>query len=220
MNALSVGNQPNMSDTQAMYLYQRREVQYKSSYYEVTGNLNQNSENVKDVAKSLDTYEPGSFKAVGYETSMTVIEERAYAAIRKSVQIPDEVKNDIPELSNDYYSPENTAKRIVDFATGLYDVFKGIDENKNLSNSDALSKFEDIVRSAIDEGFKQARDILKGLSGGEINSDTNSLIDETYKKVQEKLAEYFSAKRSDINSDNDKPTEGSNNDIDNISKEE
>jgi hypothetical protein len=72
------------------------------------------------------------------------------------------------------WSADNTSQRIVDFATAFLSIFEGTGED-----------FLSTIKAAIEEGFKQARDIL-----GELPDEVNSLIDDTYAKTMSKLDDW------------------------------
>ncbi len=76
--------------------------------------------------------------------------------------------------ANDYYSPENTSKRILDFAENLWD---------------GSAKRLEMLVGAISEGISQARDIL-----GELPEGIDSLITRT----EELIAEGIERLRADI----------------------
>lgn len=86
-------------------------------------------------------------------------------------------------------SPEETAKRIVSLATGFFHAFE--QQNKNITAEESLEKFMSIISSGIDQGFKDARDILESLSvlDGKIATD----IDSIYDLVQEGLKHFSDA---------------------------
>ncbi len=84
-------------------------------------------------------------------------------------------------------SPDATADRIVSLSTAFFDSYK--EQNPNLSEEEALTKFIDVISGGIDTGFGEARDILSGLSVLEGDIATN--IDSTYDLVQEKLQAFI-----------------------------
>ncbi len=84
-------------------------------------------------------------------------------------------------------SPEATAERIVSISTGLFDSFQ--EQHPELSQDEALTAFVDIVKSGIDTGFSEARDVLTSLNALG-NGDVAGNIDETYTLVQEKLQSF------------------------------
>ena len=88
--------------------------------------------------------------------------------------------------SNLDFSPKATADRIINGATSFFNAYK--EQNTDLSEEEALTQFMGVIRSGIDTGFGQARDVLESLSvlKGDIAND----IDSTYDTVQTGLAEF------------------------------
>jgi predicted transcriptional regulator len=74
----------------------------------------------------------------------------------------------------DYWSAENTSQRIVDFAISFYNAFKG-----------QGSEFLQMIKDAIEEGFKQAKDIL-----GNLPDNVNNLVQDTHDLTMKKLDEW------------------------------
>jgi hypothetical protein len=81
----------------------------------------------------------------------------------------------IPE----YWNAENTSQRIVDFATSFFDAFKGKGE-------EFLSK----IKAAVEEGFKQAKDIL----GGNLPDVASKLVNDTHDLVMAKFDKWAQEK--------------------------
>ncbi len=77
----------------------------------------------------------------------------------EALQIPEE------------WNAENTSDRIVNFALGLRNAFEGNDE-----------EFLKMVKGAVEEGFRQAREIL-----GELPDEVRALTEETFSLIMEKL---------------------------------
>ena len=80
-------------------------------------------------------------------------------------------------------SPEATADRIVSFATQFFSIHQ--QQNSGMSLSDQLDSFMGIIGGAIDNGFKEAKDILSGLKV--LQGDIADGVDKTYGLVQEGL---------------------------------
>jgi len=80
-------------------------------------------------------------------------------------------------------SPEATADRIVSMSTTFFSQYQ--EQNPNMSNEDAAKSFAEIISGGIDQGFKEAREILTGLNV--LEGDIASNIDTTYDLVQEGL---------------------------------
>ncbi|MEL4400331.1 MULTISPECIES: DUF5610 domain-containing protein [Shewanella] len=80
-------------------------------------------------------------------------------------------------------SPEATADRIVSFATQFFSVYQ--QQNSSMDFDSQLSGFMDVIGGAIDQGFKEATDILSGLKV--LEGDIKAGVDETYSLVQQGL---------------------------------
>ena len=87
--------------------------------------------------------------------------------IKESQKTEKAKKLEVPE----YWNAENTSQRIVDFSVAFFGAFKGEGE-----------EFLDKIRSAIEDGFKQAREIL-----GNLPDEVSGLINDTYDLVMKKL---------------------------------
>jgi hypothetical protein len=71
----------------------------------------------------------------------------------------------------DYWNAENTSQRIVDFATSLFDAYKG-----------AGNDFLKMIKDAIEKGFKEAKDML-----GKLPDAISKLVNDTHDLVMQKL---------------------------------
>ena len=97
-------------------------------------------------------------------------------------------------------SPEATSKRIVDFATGFLGAFA-----QNHKDQDEVSRLEDfmsLVRSAIDDGFAGAMEVLKGIA--DISGPISENIDKTYGLVQDGLEAFRKKQLDSIKSQREK----------------
>jgi hypothetical protein len=72
------------------------------------------------------------------------------------------------------WSAESTSERIVNFATS----FHGMTESGGRD-------FYELAKSAIEEGFKQAREIM-----GELPGKVGALVDKTYELTMQKLEQW------------------------------
>jgi hypothetical protein len=86
-------------------------------------------------------------------------------------------------------TPEGTASRIVSLSTAFYDAFK--QQHPGEDEADVLNKFVDTLKKGVDQGFKEARDVLDGLKV--LNGDVASNIDKTYDLVQKGFADFIAA---------------------------
>lgn len=118
---------------------------------------------------------------------MALLYKTAIEEINKQLE-PILGKNSVQSAyeSNLDVSPEGTADRIVNGATGFYNAFKA--QDSQLSDEASLTEFLTVIGSGIDQGFAEAKDILDSLSvlDGEIESN----IDLTYDFVQQGLADF------------------------------
>lgn len=80
-------------------------------------------------------------------------------------------------------SPETTASRMVGLSTGLFEAYKTRNAGEN--EAEVVNRFVATIRSGIEQGFTEARDILQGLDA--LRGDIASNIDQTDALVQQKL---------------------------------
>lgn len=84
-------------------------------------------------------------------------------------------------------SPEATADRIVQMSTAFFDAYYS--SRQNMSLDEALESFVKVISGGIEQGFKEARDILSGLKV--LEGDIASNIDKTYDLVQQGLQTFM-----------------------------
>lgn len=91
-------------------------------------------------------------------------------------------EDQLTQLQN-YFSPENTAQRILDVATSFF----GISEIAKAEGDNEASrqKFADFIGGAINEGFRLARDIL-----GDLPDEVSTGIEKTHSLVFTGLADF------------------------------
>ncbi|MFB2681556.1 DUF5610 domain-containing protein [Shewanella mangrovisoli] len=118
------------------------------------------------------------------DQSMALLYRAAIEAINKELA-PSMGENAIQTAydNNVDTSPEATADRIVSFATQFFSIHQ--QQNSNMSLDEQLDSFMSIIGGAIDNGFKEARDILSGLKV--LQGDIADGVDKTYGLVQEGL---------------------------------
>lgn len=88
-------------------------------------------------------------------------------------------------------SAEGTAGRIVALSTAFYDAFR--QQHVGEDPDQVLQKFIDTIRGGAERGFKEARDILKGLSV--LNGGIADTIDQTEALVRQGYADFEAAHR-------------------------
>jgi hypothetical protein len=89
--------------------------------------------------------------------------------------------------SNIDYSPEASAERIIGFSTQLFSAYKA--DNLEMGEADALTSFVDIISGGIEQGFAEAKEILKRLNvhGGDIAEN----IEKSYDLVKAGLQSFL-----------------------------
>jgi|GEM_PF-1032854 len=87
------------------------------------------------------------------------------------------------EGQEDYWSPENTADRIVVGATSYFEAFKK--QHPDLSEEEALEKFMDVITPAIEKGFNEAQKILQGFEvfEGDVKANAEKTLELVYGKL-------------------------------------
>lgn len=102
---------------------------------------------------------------------------------------PDLGDNAIQNTASQDNTPEGTATRIADLSTGLFAAFKA--QHPGMDQATAVDQFMSTIGKGIDQGFKEAKDILTGLNV--LKGDIAGNIDKTYELVQQKLAAFRSS---------------------------
>ena len=77
------------------------------------------------------------------------------------------------------FSPEATANRIVSFAVGFFGAFQA--NHQEDAPPDQIDGFAEMIKGAVQQGFAEARDIMKGI--GELSSSASNDIDSTFNLV-------------------------------------
>lgn len=83
----------------------------------------------------------------------------------------------------DYWSPENTANRIVQGTVGFFEAYKTA--NPELEGEALLDKFLGVIGGGIEDGFKDATNILEGF--GVYKGSIKENAEKTYELVQQGL---------------------------------
>lgn len=96
--------------------------------------------------------------------------------------------NAIQNAVNQDNTPEGTAGRIVSLATGLLGAFQA--QHPGEDQASVVNNFMETIGKGIEQGFKEAREILQGL--GVLQGGIAANIDKTYELVQNKLDEFLS----------------------------
>ena len=84
-------------------------------------------------------------------------------------------------------SPEATSDRIAGFAISMFHIYQK--QHPEMSEEEALAKYDGYIRKAVDKGFNEALKIIQGLC-----IDSPKIMDDiskTYDLVQQKLDNFF-----------------------------
>ena len=92
------------------------------------------------------------------------------------------------------YSPEATASRIVEFATGFFGQYQG--NNEGTEESEQIEGFVAMIKGAVEEGFAGAQEMLEGL--GEIDPDVQDGIDKTFDLVMKGIDDWVSERAGQV----------------------
>lgn len=84
------------------------------------------------------------------------------------------------------FSPEATASRIVEFATGFFEQYQA--NNAGTEEGEQVEGFVAMIKGAVEEGFAGAQEMLEGL--GEIDPDVQGGIDETLELVMKGIDDW------------------------------
>lgn len=118
-----------------------------------------------------------------YKTALTGINEALKA---------DFGDNAVQNAASQDNTPAGTAGRIVTLSTAFYDAFK--QQHKGEDEDAVLNKFIATLQKGVDQGFKEARDVLSGLNV--LSGDIASNIDKTYDLIKQGFADFAAAHQS------------------------
>lgn len=100
---------------------------------------------------------------------------------------------DLNAAAGQDWSVDATAQRIFDFSAGLYGMYRA--QNPDLSEEEAVSKFEGIIRGGVDKGFGEAMEVLSGIGASD---DILSTAKTTIDKVHTLFDNFFTKLRSEL----------------------
>ncbi|MEK8023563.1 MAG: DUF5610 domain-containing protein [Candidatus Hydrogenedentota bacterium] len=121
------------------------------------------------------------------ETLMAILEEKVNARVDVKFRAELETDETGEEEADNYWSPENTAGRIVGFALKFYEKFA---EKNGGSSEENLDRFLGIVGDAIEEGIGQAEAVISETAGGKVPDENSSVINKTRAAIASLLEEF------------------------------
>ncbi len=101
-------------------------------------------------------------------------------------------ENAIQNAAGHDNTPEGTAGRIVTLSTAFFDAYKA--QHPDEDPDTALKSFMDTIRSGMEKGFQEGREILNGLKV--LQGDIASNIDKTYELVMQGYADFEASQKS------------------------
>jgi hypothetical protein len=105
---------------------------------------------------------------------------------------PELGENAIQNAVSQDNTPEGTAGRIVSLSTGFYEAYKS--QHAGEDEAVVLKNFMTTLRKGFEQGYKEASDILQGMSV--LKGDIASNIEKTYHLVQKGYADFEAAQSS------------------------
>ncbi|MFS2007069.1 DUF5610 domain-containing protein [Duganella sp. CT11-25] len=119
---------------------------------------------------------------------LSVVLKTALTGINEALK-DDFGDNAIQNAASQDNTPQGTASRIVSLSTAFYDAFK--QQHQGEDEGEVLNKFIETLKKGVDQGFKEARQVLDGLKV--LNGDIAGNIDKTYDLVQQGYADFIAA---------------------------
>ena len=92
------------------------------------------------------------------------------------------------------FSPEATANRIVERATGFFEQYQT--NNQGTEEGEQIEGFVEMIKGAVEEGFAGAQEMLEGL--GEIDPDVQGGIDKTSDLVVKGIDDWASERAEQV----------------------
>jgi hypothetical protein len=125
---------------------------------------------------------------------MSVVLKTALTGINEALK-NDFGDNAIQNAASQDNTPEGTAGRIVSLSTAFFEAYK--QQHPGEDEGELLTKFMDTIKGGVEQGFKEAREVLEGLNV--LNGELASNIDKTYELVQKGFDDFLAAQQTRIN---------------------
>lgn len=127
-------------------------------------------------------------QALLFRSALDSIYEALGDGFQSSI-MPDYKMPSMTDDNNPYATPEGTANVILSFSLSLYASYS--EGHKGEDSDETATNFINLIRGGFEKGFKEATDILKGLSvfEGEIKTD----IEKTWELVQKGYDDWLAA---------------------------
>lgn len=93
------------------------------------------------------------------------------------------------EKMDDHWKPEAVAGRIFDFAMVLFEGFT----KRHGVGSDQIDEFYQTIKGALEEGYKQAKDML-----GPLSEEVSGVLEDTMNKFSEKFDKWYENMKKEV----------------------
>lgn len=124
---------------------------------------------------------------------LSVVLKTALTGINEALK-DDFGDNAIQNAMSQDNTPDGTAGRIVSLSTAFFEAYK--QQHPGEDEGELLNKFMDTIKGGVEQGFKEAREVLQGLNV--LNGDIASNVDKTYELVQKGFDDFVAAQQSRI----------------------
>jgi len=124
---------------------------------------------------------------------MSVVLKTALTGINEALK-DDFGDNAIQNAVSQDNTPEGTAGRIVSLSTAFFGAYK--QQHPGEDEGELLNKFMDTIKSGVERGFKEARDVLQSLKA--LSGDISTNVDKTYELVQKGFDDFISTQQARI----------------------
>lgn len=119
-------------------------------------------------------------------------QEKLQAALNAQIEEAFAVQGiDLSEHQGIDYAPDAVSQRIVDFSISLYGVFR--EQHPELSDAQALDKFEGTIRGAVDKGYGEAIEVLQAMNMPE---SVLEISENTKTQIDQRFDDYFEEQRA------------------------
>ncbi|MET0856957.1 MAG: DUF5610 domain-containing protein, partial [Telluria sp.] len=122
---------------------------------------------------------------------LALLYKTAITNLNEALQ-PEFGENAIQDAAGQDNTPDGTAGRIVTLSTAFFESYKNQHPGEDADT--ALKNFMDIVRGGMEQGFKEAREILDGLKV--LQGDIAGNIDKTYELVMKGYADFEASQKN------------------------
>ena len=187
LNSLGLGD---LSEAGASATMMSFSASFEISYSSMVAVAGENGMTMQSTSFNLK----GSFEFMGIGSNLSGIGDSFDPFSFLSGNTDEVGKNDPMAKLKEYFSPEATADRILDFSLGFFGNSKQYKEDGNTEES--RQNFADVIGAAIQKGFDQALGIL-----GNLPSETQDEVDETHTRVFDGLDNFVKTGSKDGNED-------------------